>query len=63
LELSAISRQCLARRIADIETLSGALEMIVKERNKLEIKMKWQFTIENAREKLNRHYENIIAKT
>ena len=63
LELSALSRQCLARRIPDIETLSRELESVVKERNELEIKVKWQFTIENAREKLNRHYENVIAKT
>ncbi len=63
LELSAISRQCLARRIPDIETLSSELESIVKERNKLEIKVKWQFSIESAREKLNRHYENVIAQT
>ncbi len=63
LELSALARQCLARRISDIETLSRELEMIVKERNKLEIKMKWQFTVEHAREKLNRHYENVILKT
>lgn len=63
LELSALSRQCLARRIPDIETLSRQLEMIVKERNQLSVKVKWQFTIENAREKLNRHYENVVAKT
>jgi len=63
LELSALSRQCLSRRIPDIGTLGGELEAIVKERNKLEIKVKWQFTIENAREKLNRHYENVIQKT
>jgi hypothetical protein len=63
LELSALSRQCLARRIPDIETLSRELEMIVKERNKLEIKVKWQFTVEKAREKLDRHYENVITKT
>ncbi len=63
LELSALSRQCLARRIPNIETLSRELESIVKERNDLEIKVKWQFTIENAREKLNRHYENVVAKT
>lgn len=63
LELSALSRQCLARRIPDLETLSRELESVVKERNELEIKVKWQFTIENAREKLNRHYENVIAKT
>ncbi len=63
LELSALSRQCLARRIPDIETLSRELESVVKERNDLEIKVKWQSTIEHAREKLNRHYENVVAKT
>ena len=63
LELSALSRQCLSRRIPDIETLSRELEMIVKERNKLAVKVKWQFTIEHAREKLNRHYEKVSAKT
>lgn len=63
LELSALSRQCLARRIPDIETLGCELESVVKERNELEIKVKWQFTIENAREKLNRHYDNVTAKT
>lgn len=63
LELSALSRQCLARRIPNIETLSGELKSIVKERNDLEIKARWQFTTENAREKLDRHYENVIAKT
>jgi hypothetical protein len=63
LELSAISRQCLARRIPDIETLSREMNAIVKERNKLEVKVKWQFTIENAREKLNRHYKNVNTKT
>ena len=59
LELSAISRQCLARRIPDIETLGSELNELVKERNKLEIKAKWQFTVEIAREKLNRHYEKV----
>lgn len=63
LELSALSRQCLARRIPDIETLSRELQSVVKERNDLEIKVKWQFSIARAREKLNRHYENVIAKT
>jgi len=62
LELSALSRQCLARRIPDIETLSRELELIVKERNKDEIKVKWQFTVGNAREKLSRHYQNVILK-
>ncbi len=63
MELSALSRQCLSRRIPDIETLSSELESIVKERNKLAVKFKWQFTVEKARKKLNRHYENVILKT
>ncbi len=63
MELSALSRQCLSRRIPKIETLGQELESIVKERNKQAIKFKWQFTVENARQKLNRHYENVILKT
>lgn len=63
MELSALSRQCLSRRIPEIETLSRELESIVKERNDLKIKFKWQFTVENAREKLNRHYEKVTLKT
>jgi transposase len=62
LELSAISRTCLARRIPDIETLSNELAAIVKERNDLEIKVKWQFTVEQARTKLSRHDEAVVSK-
>jgi hypothetical protein len=63
MELSALSRQCLSRRIPNLETLESELESIVKERNKLATKFKWQFTVENAREKLNRHYQKVIIKT
>ena len=49
MELSALSRQCLSRRIPEIETLSQELESVVKERNKLAVKFKWQFTVEKAK--------------
>jgi hypothetical protein len=63
LELSAISRQCLkGRRISQIETLSNELEALVKERNRLEIKVDWQFTKEKARDTLKRHYEKAVSK-
>lgn len=62
LELSALSRQCLSRRVADLETLGGELESLVRERNKLAIKVKWQFTVEQARQKLGRHYEELTSK-
>ncbi len=63
LELSAISRICLSRRISSIEELEGEVLAIVKEREDLKIKIEWQFFIGQARAKLNRHYENVIQET
>lgn len=63
LELSALSRQCLkGRRIESIERLETELAAIVKERNEQEIKVQWQFTKEQSREKLKRHYEKVKSK-
>ncbi len=56
IELSALSRQCLSRRIPDESTLkkeSGAWE---SERNKQEATVSWRFTAPDAREKLKRLY-------
>jgi hypothetical protein len=63
LELSALSRICLSRRIGSIEELDGEVQAIVKERNELQIKVAWQFSISQAREKLSRHYEKVKSKT
>jgi hypothetical protein len=62
LELSALSRQCLSRRIGSIEELEREVAAIVKERDEKEIKIQWQFTVSQAREKLSRHYENVKSK-
>jgi hypothetical protein len=62
LELSALSRICLSRRIPSIEKLDREVQIIVKERNELRIKVEWQFTITQAREKLSRHYGNVKSK-
>ena len=62
LELSALSRICLSRRISSIEALDREVQAIVKERNELKIKVEWQFSITQAREKLGRHYENAKSK-
>ena len=62
LELSALSRICLSRRIPSIEELDREIQSLVKERNELRIKVEWQFSIANAREKLNRHYEKVKSK-
>ena len=62
LELSALSRVCLSRRIASIAGLDREVQAIVKERNELRIKVEWQFSITQAREKLSRHYEAVKSK-
>lgn len=62
LELSALSRTCLKRRIGSIEELDRQIQAIVKERNEKKVKVEWQFTISQAREKLSRHYEDVKSK-
>lgn len=62
LELSAISRICLSRRINSMETLDCEVQALVKERNELKIKVEWQFSIAQARAKLSRHYEKVKSK-
>lgn len=62
LELSSLSRICLSRRIKSIEELDREVQAIVKERNELKIKVEWQFSISQAREKLSRHYEKVKTK-
>lgn len=62
LELSALSRICLSRRISSIEELDREIQGIVKERNEMKIKVAWQFSIPQAREKLSRHYEDVKSK-
>lgn len=59
IEFSALSKQCLNRRIATKEKLAEELSAIVKERVEKKIKINWQFSIESARTKLNRHYNQV----
>jgi len=59
IEFSAISRLCLDRRIPSKAELEKEVLAIVKERSEKAIKINWQFSIETARKKLNRHYEKV----
>ena len=59
LEFSALSKQCLDRRIGDIETMRIEVEAWTKKRNKDEVKINWQFTKDSAREKFEKKYEYI----
>jgi hypothetical protein len=60
IEFSAIARLCLSRRIPSREELEREVSAIVKERQENRILIQWQFSIEKARKKLNRHYEKVI---
>jgi len=59
IEFSAVSRLCLDRRIASKVELEKEVLAIVKERSEKAVKINWQFSIETARTKLNRHYERV----
>lgn len=59
LELSAIVRQCLHQRIPTLEQLTAHVTACVAERNAVRATVQWQFTLDKARVKLDRHYQKI----
>ncbi len=59
IELSALSKQCLNRRIAQRRILSKEVITWSGKRNRLRTRITWQFTKSIAREKLYRHYDII----
>lgn len=59
IELSILSKQCLDRRIADIDTLEREVMAWVKVRNAKQATINWQFTKNNARDKFKRFYPNL----
>jgi len=56
IEISALSRQCLDRRIGDIGVLAKEISAWERERNENKVTVHWEFSKEKAREKLRRHY-------
>lgn len=59
IEFSALSRQCLDRRIPCIKKLESEVLTFFKERSLRGIKINWQFTQQQARVKLNRRYTEV----
>jgi len=62
LEFSALARQCLDRRIGTIEALAHEVAAWEAERNARGVRIHWGFTVQDARDKLRRHYDQIFAK-
>ena len=61
IELSALTKQCLDRRVPDIETLRRETKAWERERNGRQKGVDWRFTTEDARIKLKRLYPQIKA--
>jgi hypothetical protein len=56
IELSILGRQCLDRRIPDVETLRREVAAWEEPRNERHATVTWHFTTADARDKLGRFY-------
>lgn len=63
IELSALKKQCLDRRIPTKEEMEKQVNAWLKDRNSAPCRVKWQFTNEEARIKLKRLYPTIEPQT
>ena len=56
IEIGILSRQCLARRIANLELLETEVAAWQQVRNNEKRTIEWNFTRQDADQKLGRHY-------
>lgn len=61
LEFSALARLCLDRRIPTFQQLETEILAFLAERERQQLKLNWQFSIQAARLKLNSHYSSVFA--
>ena len=59
IEVAALSKQCLDRRIPEVEPLRRAVVAWADQRNHAKKTVRWKFAQPDARTKLHRHYENV----
>jgi hypothetical protein len=59
IEFAALSKQCLDRRIPEVEMLRHEVLAWAKRRNQAKTTVEWKFAQPDARKKLHRHYENV----
>jgi hypothetical protein len=59
IELNVLTKQCLNRRIDKVNTVKTEVKAWQNHRNNKKAKIKWQFTTDQARVKLHRHYPSI----
>ena len=59
IEFSALTRQCLDRRISTQADLEREVLALVTKRKAQQIKIEWQFSVQTARTKLNSQYVKV----
>jgi hypothetical protein len=59
IEFSALARLCLNRRIPTQAKLETEVLAWLAERHRQQLKIHWQFSIQTARSKFNRHYQQL----
>lgn len=62
-ELSALTRQCLGRRIPEQTQVASAAALWTARRNVAQIGVHWHFRTETARIKLHRLYPTVVSRT
>ena len=61
IELSVLSKQCLSRWIGQVAELERQVNAWAEARNRKKVRIKWQFTLNHARNKFKRFYYNTKA--
>ena len=59
IEFSALARLCLNRRIPTVEQLETQILAFFTDRERQNIKINWQFSIQTARHKFSSHYTTV----
>jgi len=61
IELSVLSKQCLARRLPDEWTLTTEIIAWEHARNDKKAKIRWNFTVDDARQVFKEHYPTTLT--
>lgn len=63
IEIGVMNKQCLDRRIPDMETLKAELHAWETNRNAKKASIRWMFNVDSARNKLHRAYDGLRNST
>jgi len=59
IEIHALGKQCIDRRIGDVEKLKHEIAIWETERNQRQVNVNWQFTVDKARSKFQKSYDKL----